>query len=373
MKACLVADALEPYTGWGRFAAEIARGLIAAGVDCRLLSPREYCAYPELTAHPDHRNLRSFMYQDRHYAKLLIRNYLTLAKAAAGCDLVHAFVEPYLPALGLLPGRVPLVGSLVGSYSLPNVHPLPERLLLRWAMRRCAELVAISSYTARRVRDQLRLDRISVVPLGVDVAEFWPGRPLPVQEEKLLLTVGMLKRRKGLHVTLEAFARVLQKHPTARYAIIGQQESSPYLEGLQALIDKLGIRQSVQILGEVSEAAKIDWYHRCSAFVAHFLSDDRAFDGFGLVFLEANACGKPVIGTRDSGAEEPIIHGENGLLVPQNDIAATAAAIDELFSNPAAARGLGEGGRRRAEQLNWGNTVRKLLQVYERVVGAASR
>ena len=372
MKVCLVADALQPVTGWGRYAAEIIRGLIAAGVECRILSPRKFCDYADLADHPDHHDIRSFMYEDRHYAKLLLRNAPALLRGAAGCDLVHCFVEPYLPALGLLPMRTPLVASLVGSYSLPNVHPLPERFLLRRALRRAAHLTAISAYTERRVRDQIPLSTVSVVPLGVRVEEFWPPRQLPLREAKRVLSVGMVKPRKGLHISIRAFARVIEKHPTARYTIAGQTEEGPYLDELRRLIADLNLANSVEFLGEVGEDEKIDWYHRCTVMVAHFLSDERAFDGFGLVHLEANACGAPVIGTYDSGAEEPVISGENGILVKQHDIAATAAAMDRLLSNPTEARALGDGGRRRAAQLGWDKTVRGMLDVFQRVADGKS-
>ncbi len=372
MKICLVADALQPVTGWGRYAADITRGLIDAGVDCRILSTRKYCDYPDLSDHPDHHDIRSFMYEDRHYAKLLYRNVPALVRGAAGCDLVHCFVEPYLPALGLLPIRTPLVASLVGSYSLLNVHPLPERFLLRRALRRAAHLVAISSYTERRVREHLPLNEVSVVPLGVRVEDFWPQRQLPPRDGKCVLSVGMVKRRKGLHISIRAFARVIENHPTARYVIVGQTEKGLYLDELRRLIADLNLENSVEILGEVGEDEKIDWYHRCTVMVAHFLSDERAFDGFGLVHLEANACGAPVIGTFDSGAEEPVIPEENGILVKQHDVAATAAAIDRLLSNPAEARALGDGGRRRARQLSWDSTVRGMLDVFQRVVNGKS-
>ena len=103
-----------------------------------------------------------------------------------------------------------------------------------------------------------------------------------------------------------------------------------------------------------------------------FRVGEPVFDGFGLVHLEANACGAPVIGTFDSGAEEPVIPGENGLLVKQRDVAATAEAMDRLLSNPAQARALGDGGRRRARRLTWDNTVRGMLDVFQRVVDKQS-
>lgn len=368
MKVCLIADALEPMTGWGRYAGEIARRLIASGVDCRLVSPLDHCAYPDLAAHPDHRDLRSFMYGDRHWAKLLARTLPTLYRATAGCDLVHCFVEPYLPALALLPRRTPLVASLVGTYSLPSNHPRPARILMERAYRRACGFMSISAYTARRVAAEFPVTNVHVVPLGVDDAQFRPPRALPHRQEKLLLTVGMVKHRKGLHISIEAFARVLEKHPTARYIIAGQLERSPYVDQLHAQIQQLGIGHAVEIRGEISEDEKIELYHRCSVFVAHFLSSATSFDGFGLVYLEANACGRPAIGTRDSGAEEPIHSGRNGLLVPQGDVAATATAIDRLFSDSEFARKLGTGGRLRAQELSWENTADRVLNLYESVL-----
>ena len=368
MRICLITDALQPVTGWGRYAAEITRGLIDAGVECRILSPRKYCAYPDLADHHDHHNIRSFMYEDRHYAKLLARNTLALMRGISGCDLIHCFVEPYLPALGLLRFRTPLVASLVGSYSLLNVHPAPERYLLKHALQSANHLIAISNYTKRRIQEHLALPEISVVPLGVRIEDFWPQRQLPSKESKGVLSVGMVKPRKGLHTSIRAFSRLIKKHPTARYVIVGHAEEGAYLTHLRRLIADLKLTNRVQLLGEVSEDEKIDWYHKCTVMVAHFLSDERAFDGFGLVHLEANACGKPVIGTFDSGAEEPVVPEHNGILVKQNDVAGTAEAMDRILSDPTQAEALGNNGRQRAEHLNWRTTVANMLNVFERIV-----
>lgn len=372
MKICLVADALEPLTGWGRYAGEIARGLIAAGVQCRLVSPMSHCAYPDLASHPDHRDLRSFMYGDRHWAKLFVRVFPTLYRASADCDLVHCFVEPYLPALALLPRKTPLVASLVGTYSLPSRYPQIANVLMKRAYRRANGLMSISTYTANRVANEVPLSRVTVVPLGVDEAAFRPARCLPRREDKLLVTVGMIKRRKGLHISIEAFARILDKHPSARYVIAGQSEESSYLAQLRHQIQQLNIGHAVEIKGEITEDEKTDLYHRCSVFVAHFLSTDTSFDGFGLVYLEANACGRPVIGACASGAEEPIRSGHNGLLVPQGDVTATAAAIDRLFSDSEFSRKLGANARLTAQEYSWAKTTDRVLRLYESILTTQS-
>ena len=94
MKVCLITDVLSPQTGWGRYAAEIIKGLLAAGIDCRILSPRELCAYPELSAYPDHHSITSYMEESRHFARLLASNYVRTRGLLNECDLVHCLTEP---------------------------------------------------------------------------------------------------------------------------------------------------------------------------------------------------------------------------------------------------------------------------------------
>ena len=93
-----------------------------------------------------------------------------------------------------------------------------------------------------------------------------------------------------------------------------------------------------------------------------------AFEGFGLTYLEANAYGKPVVGTLDCGAEDAIADGENGVLVPQRDPAAVAGAILRLLDDPAAARAMGERGRQRALGRDWSRVVDEYLAIYDRVL-----
>ncbi len=81
------------------------------------------------------------------------------------------------------------------------------------------------------------------------------------------------------------------------------------------------------LLGPVDEDVLLKKYRECTLFVLTPVNQGFFFEGFGLVFLEANACGKPVVASRGCGAEEPVIHNYNGLLVPQSDAEATAEAV----------------------------------------------
>ena len=110
----------------------------------------------------------------------------------------------------------------------------------------------------------------------------------------------------------------------------------------------------------------IDLYYQADIFLLTPITiNDSIFEGFGLVYLEAGACGKPVIGTHDCGAEDAIVDGVTGLLVPQKNIKKTTEAVLKLLDDPNFAKKLGENGKKRARQMSWDNVIKKYIKVYE--------
>jgi glycosyltransferase involved in cell wall biosynthesis len=368
MKICLITDVLSPQTGWGRYAAEIIRGLLAAGVDCRILSPRERCTYNDLASHQDHHDITSYMEDSRHFARLLGANYLRSRSLFQGCDLVHCLTEPYAP-LTWLASRQPYVLSAVGTFA---IQPLGTRLhgwLHRKAFQNAQAVTCISGYTERRLTEQIPLDNTRVVPLGVNLSEFALEAPVAQPDHPVLLSVGMIKERKGIHVALEALANVVEHHPRAHYYIVGPQERSAYFARLDGMVKELGLQSHVTFVGEVSEEELVAWYHRATVFVLPSLSVGDHFEGFGLVHLEANACGTPAVGTWESGTEEVIVDSENGFLVPQQDPAALADAIVRLLDDEALAQRMSTAARARAQQMTWQKTVDQLIALYAQLLG----
>ncbi|MYD94395.1 MAG: glycosyltransferase, partial [Chloroflexi bacterium] len=151
MKLALVSDALDATSGWGRYAGELARELIAAGVDIRLVSPRSMATMPDLRDYSDHREIPSFQHGRRHPLRVFLRTFPPLLRALRGVDVVHCMVEPYAPTVALAAGRRPYFVSLVGTYSVLSGRPWMERWPLRWSLRRARGLPAISRYTRRLV------------------------------------------------------------------------------------------------------------------------------------------------------------------------------------------------------------------------------
>jgi len=188
-----------------------------------------------------------------------------------------------------------------------------------------------------------RQARVRETPFGVDVARFHPGAARGRNE---VLFVGGLDRAhyfKGIHVLLEAFARVAQEHPEAVLLIVGDGDLRAEYEARAA---SLGDR--VRFIGRVPDADLPDLYR--SAAVHVLPSIDRS-EAFGLVTLEAAASGVPSIVSDLPGVRAVVEPGVTGLRVPPGAAAALSDAILTLLKDPARAETMGRAARDRAERL----------------------
>ena len=155
--------------------------------------------------------------------------------------------------------------------------------------------------------------------------------------------------------------RIVSEAPGTRYVIVGDGSDREYLMRLAAASD---VADAITFLGELTDDEKLDCYSRCDVFA---LPSER--EGFGIVYLEANAFGKPVVGGRIGGVPDAVIHGETGLLVDPRSESEVAEAIIRLLENPEEARRLGDNGRRRVEnELTWKESARRLLTVIRGVL-----
>ena len=233
-------------------------------------------------------------------------------------------------------------------------------------MRRARRLIAISRYTEQRVRRDTGFTHTTVVPLAVRAEEFAAPDPPVAPEPGLVLAVGEPKPRKGFDVALEAFAAVRARVPRAHFVIVGPYAPrSSFVARLQQRIHALGLEDDVVLTGAVSHDELVGWYARASVVVMPYRSVGRDFEGFGLVLLEAGACGVPVISSRDSPAEEIVTHGESGLLVPPGDVTALESAIVRVLTSPDNRRRLAIGNRARAADMTWERSTAQLIDVYE--------
>lgn len=225
-----------------------------------------------------------------------------------------------------------------------------------WALRRADRVLANSHYTAALVESVgVSRDRIDVVHPICDLDFFRPVAPDPKHRRELLgdrvndrvlLTVGHLVARKGQDMVIKALPEILETVPDVTYLIVGE---GPYRRQLESLAEAVGVADRVVFAGVVPTDRLLDTYAQCDAFamVSRELPEQCEVEGFGIVYLEASACGKPVIGSYSGGVPDAIADGESGLLVDPETPSEIARAAVRILSNPSLGRQLGQQGRER--------------------------
>jgi phosphatidylinositol alpha-1,6-mannosyltransferase len=203
---------------------------------------------------------------------------------------------------------------------------------------------------------------------GVDTAWFVPApRDVAVRarlgwsERKVLLTVGRLQKRKGHDVMVRALATVRRRHPDALYSIVGDGDERSHLE---QLVDELDLSSHVQFLGEVDEDTLLCCYQQCNLFVLPNREIEGDIEGFGMVLLEAQACGKPVIAGKSGGTMEAMKAPDTGLLVHCHQAEKLAAAVDDLLSDPSRSERMGQAARLWAVEFGWDRLAARAVDLF---------
>jgi glycosyltransferase involved in cell wall biosynthesis len=207
-------------------------------------------------------------------------------------------------------------------------------------------------------------ESIDVVHCGVDAEQFRPGGGEGGCPPTVLY-VGNLAANKGVGVLLDAVLRLRAKYPALRLRVVGKAEGG-YADELR----ERAAGADVEFVGFVGRGDLPEFYRRADLFC----SPAQYEGGVANVYLEAMACGRPVVASTAGGAPEAVTDGETGLLVPPDDVAAVARAIDRLLADPALRRRMGEAGRRRVEEyFAMDRYIDRVLAVYEKAIDRARR
>ena len=178
----------------------------------------------------------------------------------------------------------------------------------------------------------------------------------PTQAGQIILSVCRTDTYKGLDRMIEIMPRVRQHYPDARYVIVG---NGPDMPRIRRLAKESPAREGIQLMGRLSDEEKFACYQLCAIYAMPSL-----IEGFGLVFLEANAFGKAVIGVDAMGTPEAILHGETGLLTTPGDHRDLGDAVLRLLGDPSYSARLGENGRLRVERdFSWDWTAKQYQDV----------
>lgn len=282
-----------------------------------------------------------------------------------GADLVHVHYASGYGTLARIAKLRPTLLSVWGSDV--KVFPIQAAWKARVLRRNLAAADSVACTSSVLKAETLKYADgrpITVTPFGVDCGEFKPAQDLDNGGEFVIGTLKILEKTYGIDTLLKAFALLVRRYGTCRRLklVIGGDGSERV--ALRDLCSALGLDDKVEFLGAVAHRDVPFLLNRLSAFVC--LS---RWESFGVVVLEASACGLPVVVSDVGGLTEVVQRDVTGLVVPPDDPQRTAEALATLIDNPDVGAEMGDAGRQFVSaRYNWQDAVSHMEALYHRVV-----
>ncbi len=246
-----------------------------------------------------------------------------------------------------------------------------KKKILKKIIKEAKAIVANSHFTKDElVKLGADSDKIKVIyPCpGVKPSEAPEWKIREIREEyglknkKIILTVGRLVERKGHDMVIKSLPKIIKKIPDAAYLIVG---TGPYEDNLKKLANQLALREYIIFAGKASQNDLSVLFQIADVFIMparRLINGD--VEGFGIVYLEANLFGKPVIGGKSGGVPEAIIDGKTGLLVDPLNVDQIAEAALKILTDKPYAQKLGMQGMERVlENFNWETQAQKIKEI----------
>jgi glycosyltransferase involved in cell wall biosynthesis len=329
---------------------------------------------------------------DRRLAAAEEREHVRLLRTGVGYG-IDKFVYPFaalgralrLPSVDLV-HAIMVNASAVAAYGFTRLRHRPTLLTLQEGdseeyvkdylgpffpiyprLHRPFDCIhAISSYLEKQaVAYGADPSSIRVVPNGVDTSVFTPGIPandlkrkLDLEHKRVVISVSRLVPKNGLDTVIDAMPRVLERHPDVTLVLVGDGGERKLLE---QRAETLSVSHAVRFVGAVEHERAVDYLRLADVFVRPSRSE-----GLGSAFLEAMACGVPVIGTPVGGIPDFLRDGENGLYVTPGSAASVTGAITRILSDSRLAKDLSASalGMVRAN-YRWDSVAERIAALYE--------
>lgn len=244
------------------------------------------------------------------------------------------------------------------------------RLLMRRAHKAIDLMIANSQNTVRLLANHIDPGKVQVVNPGVELSAFdgaaergkrWRAEN-GLTDRLIVLTLARLDPRKNQEAVLRAVAALAGRFPALAYVIAGGGGLAGELR-MQA--EDLGVADRVVFTGEVDGDEKLALYGACDVFAMPAVRYGTDVEGFGMVFIEAGACGKPCVAGEIGGQPEAVAEGESGFVVDGKNQQAVTEALDKLLADGELRKRFGLCGRRRAESLDWAAVVRRTVELVD--------
>ena len=350
MRIGFLANNLNTGCGGGRYASELVHGLEQRGYQTIALTD-----IGENSPNPIIRRGSGMFFSAIEAGKLL-----------RDCDIIHALDGYPYAIVGAMVNKFlkkKFIITAQGTYSVAPLYNRTTSWIMRWAYKQADKIIAISGYTRNEILKKVKLDNISVINHGIDLNRFYQEHENP--DEKFILSVGAAKERKGYHISIPAFARISKKFTDYKYYIVADNGG----KYLSEIAKREGIADRIVFLEGISDDKLLELYRKALLFILTPVNTEgRHFEGFGLVYLEAAAAGTPVIGTLNTGAEDAVNNGENGFLVPQNNIDAAADAIGKILGDSALREKMSIKSHEWAAKHDKNNVIEAYIREYKKLM-----
>ena len=208
-------------------------------------------------------------------------------------------------------------------------------------------ILCVSKYTKNEIIDRvdgIETNHIKFLPNGVDINRFFPventsgflNRYNIPENSNIILTLARIIRRKGHDTVIKCLPLLIKKFPNIQYVIAGpHRKKDTYLDELKLLAKELSVENHIVFVDYIPDSDLNEIYSRSQVYVmvSRTYNDIGDSEGFGITFLEANACGCPVIGSTEGGIPDAVENNKNGLLVPADDIKSLTKAIEKFLED----------------------------------------
>jgi D-inositol-3-phosphate glycosyltransferase len=370
--------------GMNVYVRSLASALVAAGVDCDVITRAEHPEQPPVVeVEPGFRVVHVEAGPRRPVEKDalpgLVEELAAAARdwihAAGGVDALHAnyWISGAVSHVLKHELDLPMVATF---HTLTHVKAAagivddhPDRARFEADIIRCADgLVASTPYEREQLVHAYDADpdRIEVIPAGVDHAAFSPGdrvaarRRLRLADRPTLLFVGRIQPLKGVDLAIGALAGL--DDPTATLVVVGGPsgvEGAAELARVRSMVLDLGLEDRVQFVPPRLHEALAAYYRAADVVLVPSRTES-----FGLVALEAAACGTPVVAADVGGLRSIVDDGATGFLVPGRDPADYASRVQEIVCDPVRAAAMGAAASTRSRQFTWSITAARLRRLY---------
>ncbi|MDA1208674.1 MAG: glycosyltransferase family 4 protein [bacterium] len=325
LRVLIITTTLVPKSGWGTFARNTVLGLQERGHTVAVL------------VHEKSDDMECAQYVSLPWVLSLLGSPFAWVKTVSAIrkaikafhpDVIHIQVEPYALAMPFA-GRTPWALSLNGTYCVKPLYSRMTKYLMTLVYKQAHHIFSPSMYTKKRciaaveeqcgtALSQVVEQKITTFKLGIELCP--PLAHSVDADERHVLYVGGIKPRKGIAEIIEGFASYAKNsdEPT-RLHLVGTNDPCQYRDSLHEIIEGHGLTDSIIFHGMISQEALEELYGKADVFIMLSKSHEYHFEGFGLVFLEANMRGIPTIGSRDSGCAEAVDEGVSGYSVDHDD------------------------------------------------------